>query len=442
MEREPQKVFAGLARHQPYAFWLDSSLRRGEARFSCVGLPYAIFESRKKGWTLKSPSGEPLRRGRGNPWDAMAAIYREERKRWKAPHGSGGVPFAGGMVGCWGYGLKEYLERYPGARRRDEAYTDLPDAVVFLARDMQVWDHARRKEYFFGDSAGWKAALGRRNFLPPRRRDGMTFSWSRASYERALRKIQRHISAGDIYQANLTYRMAFKAREGLLPLYLQMRRHNPSAYGACFLMRDWQMASTSPERLLTVKGRHLASEPMKGTAPRGATPAGDGRLRRALRRSEKERAENLMICDLVRNDMGRVCEHGSVKVRRLFRVDAYRMLHQMVSRVEGRLLGRFSALDALKALFPPGSMTGAPKIRAVRILDALEPCRRGFYSGACGYWDFRGGAEWSVVIRSVVSRGERAWYHVGGGIVADSTPEREFRESRLKAEVLFRALGR
>jgi para-aminobenzoate synthetase component 1 len=254
--------------------------------------------------------------------------------------------------------------------------------------------------------------------------------------------VQREIVAGNVYEANLTQRMTAPFAGDAWSLYRALRGLSPAPF-ACFLdLPDGAILSSSPERFLrlTPDGR-VESRPIKGTRPRGETPQSDRALAEELASSEKDRAENLMIVDLVRNDLGRVCEIGSVKVPEMMRVERYASLHQLVSTVEGRLAEGSDALDLVRAAFPPGSMTGAPKIAAVRLLDSLEPVRRGVYSGVVGYLDARGGLDLSVVIRTLLVKKGAAHLHVGGAVVADSDPSAEYEESLDKARALLAALA-
>jgi para-aminobenzoate synthetase component 1 len=224
-------------------------------------------------------------------------------------------------------------------------------------------------------------------------------------------------------------------------LYRELRRLNPAPFAAYLELPEGAILSSSPERFLKLGHRRdVESRPIKGTRPRGRTPESDLRLEQELSTSEKDRAENLMIVDLVRNDLGRVCELGSIEVPELQVIERYATVLQMVSTVTGRLRGDRDAIDLLRACFPPGSMTGAPKIAAMQLLDEIEPVKRGAYSGALGYLDVRGGLDLSVVIRALIVQRGRAVLHVGGGIVADSEPVAEYRETLDKARALIAAV--
>jgi aminodeoxychorismate synthase component I len=264
----------------------------------------------------------------------------------------------------------------------------------------------------------------------------------REGFERAVGEILGEIAAGNVYQACLTHRLEVGFAGDPFELYRALRAASPVPFASYLELPEVSVVGASPERFLRVEpdGR-VESRPIKGTRPRGRDPVEDGRLREELARSEKDRAENLMIVDLVRNDLGRVCAAGSVEVPGLFAIEDYASVFQMVSTVRGRLAPGRDALDLVRASFPPGSMTGAPKIAAIRLLDRLERGRRGIYSGAIGWLDARGGADLSVVIRTLVVRGSRALVQVGAGIVADSDPAAEWRESLDKARAPLEALA-
>jgi para-aminobenzoate synthetase component 1 len=254
--------------------------------------------------------------------------------------------------------------------------------------------------------------------------------------------IQQEIAAGELYQANLTHRLAARFSGDAWRLYEALRARSPAPFAAFVGLPELTIVGSSPEGFLRLDADGaVETRPIKGTRPRGETAADDARLFEELRSSEKERAENAMIVDLMRNDLGRVCAPGSVEVPELFAIERYATLFQMVSTVRGRLRPGRDRVDLLRAAFPPGSMTGAPKIAAMQLLARLEPVRRGVYSGALGYLDARGGADLCVVIRTLLCRGRQAWLHVGGGIVLDSDPRAEWEETLAKARAPLDAIA-
>jgi aminodeoxychorismate synthase component I len=261
-------------------------------------------------------------------------------------------------------------------------------------------------------------------------------------HARAVALIRERIAEGALYQACLTHRIEAPFAGDAFSYYCALRTANPAPFGAFLALPEGAIACSSPERFLRLdNSRWLETRPIKGTRPRGCDLASDRALAAELRASEKDRAENLMIVDLARNDLGRVAELGSVHVPELFVLESYATVHQLVSSVRGRLRGELDALDAVRAAFPPGSMTGAPKLAAIALLARIERARRGLYAGALGYLDARGGCDLAVVIRSAFLSEGRIALHSGGGIVADSEPAAEWSEAEAKAAALLRAAG-
>src|SRR5262249_8395684 len=271
---------------------------------------------------------------------------------------------------------------------------------------------------------------------------GVTSSFDRPGYLAAVRRVIEYIGAGDCFQVNLAQRLLAPDTLGALDLYGRLRERNPAPFAALFLVADdLAIASASPERFLTVTpAGEVVTRPIKGTRPRGATPADDAAAAAELLASPKDRAENVMIVDLLRNDLGKVCAYGSVQVTAVCQLETFRHVHHLVSEVRGRLRPGATPLDLLKAAFPGGSGTGAPKVRAMEMIGELEPAARGPYCGCLGYIGFDGAADTNILIRTfTVGRG---WcqFPVGGGLVADSDPQREYEETLHKAEGLLRAL--
>ena len=261
-----------------------------------------------------------------------------------------------------------------------------------------------------------------------------------SDYLTSLKQIQSYIAAGDIYQANLTRRFETPLPCSPTQLYERLTALNPAPFSALLRWDDLAIVSNSPERFVRLRGREVWAQPIKGTIRRGKTPTEDEKLKIELENSAKNRAENVMIVDLVRNDLGRVCEFGSVRVPKLCEVQTFPTLHHLVSDVTGTLRADCDSLDLLRACFPCGSITGAPKIRSMQIIDELEPVRRGAAMGAIGYLDFQGNIDWNVAIRTITCKNNKAYFHVGGGIIADSEAQSEHDEVLLKARALQAAL--
>jgi aminodeoxychorismate synthase component I len=457
-------------------FWLlDSALAdRSSGRWSFAGAePYAI--ARAFGDRIEV---EPCRRENeesssafvsawcGDPFEALRTIVpRAERSE-----AAEAIPFVGGAVGWLGYELAAHIERVTLQLRGD---LSLPDAAWLLVDRVLAYEHASSRLFAIalghGDEAERSAdAFAERvargpiarkqpdktNNLTPgvaseplRLRDvgtGLELGafFDADSYAKTVVGIQEEIAAGELYQANLTHRLVARFSGDAWRLFEALRERSPAPFAAFVELPELTIVGSSPERFLRVDvDGAVETRPIKGTRSRGATVTDDARLFEELRSSEKERAENAMIVDLMRNDLGRVCVPGSIEVPELFAIERYATLFQMVSTVRGTLRAGRDRVDLLRAAFPPGSMTGAPKIAAMQLLARLEPVRRGVYAGALGYLDVRGGADLSVVIRTLLCRGRHAWLHVGGGIVLDSDPRAEWEETLSKARAPLDALA-
>ncbi|NQZ97205.1 MAG: aminodeoxychorismate synthase component I [Myxococcales bacterium] len=460
-------------RAQPYPWLLDSSLPSANlGRYSFAGAdPYLV--ARAHGSRIDLECRRPVRPGLrlgalefdADPFELIRTLLPEPPRA--VP---GAPPFIGGAVGYLGYELARHIEPL---RLRALDDLGLPDLVLLFVDRVLVYDHVNDTLGAWGlgfgeerEEAARRAALAvdalvaavaapppRARRLRNRRRHagdpeplGVVSDLDDSGYRKAIDTALEEIGAGNVYQACLTRRLetAFEDdddRDGWA-LYRQLRAVNPAPFASYFELPGFTIASSSPERFLRLSAdRTVESRPIKGTRARGRHPAEDDANRFALETSQKDRAENLMIVDLVRNDLGRVCETASVAVPEFMAIEAYASVFQMVSTVTGRVRADLDIVDVLRASFPPGSMTGAPKIAAMKLLDRLEPVRRGIYSGAIGYFDVRGGADLSVVIRTLILRDGRAYVHTGGGIVADSEPEAELRETRDKARPLLAALA-
>jgi para-aminobenzoate synthetase len=433
-------VFRELFADDPVAFWLDSSMAvPGLSRLSVLG-------------TSAGPDAETLvdRVGDGD-------VFTRLRDRLAARSSSGtppiGLPFTGGYVGWFGYELKALTG---GA----VAHTSpTPDALWIWANRYVVIDPEHDRTWFVsvhpadddGTAAGWPdraaAALERRPMesaaiaVPEVAKLEMEplLEQSREEYLAAIARCRAALEAGETYEVCLTNRVRLPAVPDPLAFYLWQRRRNPAPYAAFLRYHDLAVASSSPERFLTVDtDRWAECRPIKGTAPRSDDPVIDRAAAERLATDAKTRAENLMIVDLIRNDLGRVCEPGTVQVPRLMTVESYATVHQLVTTVRGRLRTDVDVLDAVRACFPPGSMTGAPKIRTMEILDSLELSARGIYSGALGYLGLDGHADLSVVIRTAVMTPTETVVGAGGAIVLDSVAEDEYDEMLLKATAAVR----
>jgi para-aminobenzoate synthetase component 1 len=478
---DPLAAFAPFAA-EPGAVLLHSALPH--ARFGRHTLwaarPVAVLEARGGEVVLRRREGEE--RLSVGPFQAVDALLAEFRR----PPVDLPIPFAGGLIGYFGYDLGRALERIPATARKDDGFPDLwlglYDAAVALdALAGEAWLAGRegldarealdRRMADLADAA-WAASLNSPTLPPshsltlspshsltlspshsltPSLSDSLTPSLSqplssnftRAAYLDAIARAKSHIAAGDIYQVNLSQR--FEARldtRSPYDLYRRLAAASPAPFASFLNLGDGRaVASASPERFLRLDGRRVETRPIKGTRPRGATPAEDARLRAELEASEKDRAELVMIVDLERNDLGRVCAAGSVEVAEARVIETYAQVHHGVAAIRGTLREGAGAADLLRAAFPGGSITGAPKVRAMEIIEALEPTRRSVYTGAIGYLGLDGRMDLAIAIRTMLVEGARATFQAGGGIVADSDPEAEYEETRVKARGLAAALG-
>jgi para-aminobenzoate synthetase component 1 len=447
---------------QPHLLFLDSAAEPGRlARYSFLSAaPVAIIRTK----------------GRGGP----SAL--DQARALLAPHHAPPVPelppFQGGLAGYLAYDYGAVLEPLPTPRFDD---LNLPDAVLGLYDWVIAWDHEAGRCWIVstgipatqGDRAARAAerlawvdrllagpstgAAGRRPGLHRGNRPapsypvggtglaatiGLRSSFTHRGYLDAVTRVREYIVAGDIFQANLSQRLEAPLEEDPWHLYRRLREVNPAPFAAYLELEGVAVASASPERFLQVApdGR-VETRPIKGTRPRGVSPLHDAALGQSLRDSEKDRAENLMIVDLLRNDLSRVCRPGSVRVPELFALEGYQTVHHLVSTVTGELAPGRDPFDLLAAAFPGGSITGAPKVRAMEIIAELEPSRRGIYCGSIGYVSASGAMDTSIVIRTLVCAAGRVTCSVGGGIVADSDPESEYQETLDKARGLLLAVA-
>jgi para-aminobenzoate synthetase component 1 len=459
--RDPLDAFERLRRdHCPWL--LDSALQSPRlGRYSFVGAdPYLVLRARGPRIELDCrravhPGLVPGRHVIEGP-----VLPTLRRLIPAAPASGASLPFVGGAVGYLGYELAEQLDVHRLHGRDD---LGLADVVLLFVDALVGFDHVAGTRCISAlgqdvtpalarcRAEAAAEALARRLAAAPTARasragdagdPAIACDLDPAAYAKAVDSVKQEIAAGNVYQACLTGRVDRPFDADPWTLYRALRRTNPAPFASYLELPEVAIVGSSPERFLLVSAEgRVESRPIKGTAPRGRDPAEDAALRRALESSEKDRAENLMIVDLVRNDLGRVCRVGSVRVPELMAIETYASVFQMVSTVSGRLREGCDALDCVAATFPPGSMTGAPKIAAMRILDRFESVRRGVYSGAIGYLDARGGADLSVAIRTILVQGGRARLHGGGGIVADSVGAEEVREVGAKLAPLLAALA-
>lgn len=448
---DPAACFVALSRGKEPVFWLDSGAD-ATTGMSCIGLGSRVVTS-VDGVLRGDLFGAPAE-------DSIFEFLRREQASGVSGR-EDETGFALGWVGWLGYELHETTLQ-TGAGRESR----FPDAAFLFADRAIVFDHASRAvtlvavgDYWTGEREEWKretirmlAALGpecvrggnglREVPADPEQTGQPVWAYTDSEYVSMVEDCQRSIRAGDAYQLCLTTEVTLEAHLNPVDAYLRLRNLSPSHHGGFIRIGEVNLLSSSPEKFLTVSASgHVESKPIKGTRKRGLTGKADAALKSELLSSDKERAENLMIVDLVRNDLSRVCNVGSVTVAELLSVESYAQVHQLVSTVRGTLAAGYDAVDAVTACFPAGSMTGAPKLSAVRILDALEKRPRGIYSGAWGYFGLDGSVDLAMTIRSIVIDPRGVTIGTGGGVTALSVPIEELEETKIKSAALLQALG-
>jgi para-aminobenzoate synthetase component 1 len=461
-----------LIKDNPYSFFLDSGMdpqRLG--RYSFLGSePFLVMSSRGSEITLVRGREHEVQHG--NPFDAIGKlleIYRLDN--CLAP-----VPFLGGAVGYFSYDLCQFIERLPSTVIDD---LKLPESYFAFYDAIMAFDHLEGKAYFV--ATGFPETEERQRLKRARMRLEEMKDWlcsshsviaseakqssdrdcsvataprndrenkevllksnfTREEYIKAVDRVREYIAAGDVFQVNLSQRFEADLKIPPYELYKRLRMVNPAPFASYLNFQGVTIVSASPERFLKVQGDLVETRPIKGTRPRGKDPVEDERLAQELTHSTKDRAENVMIVDLERNDLGRVCRYGTVKVAELAILETFPTVFHLTSTVVGRLRRGKSNIDLLKATFPGGSIIGAPKVRAMEIIDELEPTKRSVYTGSIGYLSFNADMDINIVIRTFLIKEGKAYFQVGGGIIYDSDSKAEYMETLDKAKALIQAL--
>ena len=442
-------------------FFLDSGINAPRlGRYSFIGSqPFLIFRS--KGTNLQLDWGDRIEQRFGDPFD----VLREILNRFQSRPPPGNLPFIGG-VGYLGYPLRCFIEELPTTTHDD---LNLPDCYVAFYDMIVAFDHLSNRVYLCQSSTSESSANRHQQQVEKLRsilqsekhcsqrcckklghhasnftNSPIRSNFSKTDYLSTVERARAYIASGDIYQVNLSQRLSISSNLPPAELYTRLRQLSPVPYGAYLHCDDFQVLSASPERFLHFlpSSRTVETRPIKGTRPRGLTPELDRKLATELLHSEKDLAELLMIVDLERNDLGRVCEIASIHVPERVTLESYSNIHHLVATVKGTLRRDADRIDLLKSCFPGGSITGAPKIRAMELIDELEPTDRGVYTGAIGYFGFDGTMDLNIAIRTCILRNGRAYFHVGGGIVADSEPRAEYQETLDKASSWMAALNK
>jgi len=436
------RLFEAIA-DLPWAVFLDSGRHHpGQSRYDILSAqPYVRLVTRGP---LTEIYSDTIELSREDPFSLLRRALAID------PACGGELPFCGGAIGYFGYDLARRLERLPVLA--DDA-EKIPELAIGLYDWAVIADHRERRTWLVGQGRDpetdikWDSLVARFRAPPPERTRApfrilspVASNLTHDAYARAFRRIRGYIHDGDCYQVNLAQRFAATASGDPWLAYQRLRIINPAPFSAYFNTPYAQILSASPERFLKVEGGRVETRPIKGTRPRAGHARLDAELVEALRASGKDRAENLMIVDLLRNDLSKNCALGSVKVPKLFDVESFATVHHLVSTVTGVMRADRDALDLLRGCFPGGSITGAPKLRAMQIIEELEPHRRGVYCGAIGYVGFDGNMDVNIAIRTLIHSHGTIRFWAGGGIVADSGLEEEYQETFDKAAAMLKLL--
>ncbi|MBI5717915.1 MAG: anthranilate synthase component I [Burkholderiales bacterium] len=457
----PLSLYLKLAGGRPFSFLLESVVG-GErfGRYSFIGLPARTMIRATGRVAEVITDGAVVERFEGNPLEFVERW--QERLR---PAVAAGLPrFCGGLAGYFGYETVRHIEPKL-AKVHKPAGIGTPDLQLLLTEEVAVIDNLSGRLYLIvwadpGQPEAYFRARRRLGELADQLRYSVTAptvkrgpaypverEFDKAAYIAAVLRAKEYIAAGDLMQVQVGQRLRKRFTGSPLALYRALRSLNPSPYMYFYDMGDFQIVGASPEILVREErvpesaggGRKVTIRPLAGTRPRGATPEDDARLEAELRGDEKERAEHLMLIDLARNDIGRIARIGSVKVTDEFAIERYSHVMHIVSNVEGLLREGVGQLDVLRATFPAGTLTGAPKVRAMELIDELEPVQRGIYGGACGYVSFAGDMDLAIAIRTGIVKDQVLYVQAAAGVVADSVPEKEWLETEHKARALVRA---
>ena len=454
----PVSAFLKIAGHADYAFLLES-VEGGEhlGRYSFLGKdPFLVLRAGRDGKATVEQAGVT-----GELTEAFIPALRRLMTDFKSPAVPGLPRFTGGAVGFLGYDATPWFEPVPLARGAAPDESE-PAAGFMIFDTVLAFDHVRHRMLLISNArvrpdddleALYQFACAKIGFLERELQSSLSepmasagapvavrSNVSREQFESAVRKGKEYIAAGDVYQVVLSQRFDVEVEADPFTVYRALRHVNPSPYMFFVRMGQRAIIGSSPEMLVRVENGQVQTHPIAGTRPRGRDEAEDLRLSDELKADEKERAEHVMLVDLGRNDIGRVSEYGTVRVPQFMGLERYSHVMHLVSVVEGKLAADCDRLDALVSCFPAGTVSGAPKIRAMEIIAELEPDRRGLYAGAVGYLDFAGNLDFCIAIRTIVMSGTRAFVQAGAGIVTDSNPATEFEETCSKARALTRAL--
>jgi para-aminobenzoate synthetase component I len=419
------------------------------ARYSIVGLdPISIMKG--KGDEFIVIEDEKVHVAKGNPLEEMNRYMQ----KFQVANSIEEIPFSGGAIGYFNYDCIRYIEKLPNLAEDD---LKTPDIFFLLFDDVVVYDHEEKKLWIIThyEDEKEKAEVHLQELqvlwtndlqdvvyeytIPTGLVEGKYVSFTEEGFISAIERTKEYIAAGDVFQINLSVRQSEALRTHPINIYEALRGINPSPYMAYMDCGDFQIVSGSPELLIKKKGTEVSTRPIAGTRSRGKDAAEDTALANELIHNEKERAEHVMLVDLERNDLGRVCKYGTVEVDEFMVIEKYSHVMHIVSNVRGTLKEQNDVFDVVRAVFPGGTITGAPKIRTMEIIEELEPIRRGLYTGSIGWIGYDGDMELNIVIRTMVAKDGYGHIQAGAGIVIDSIPKNEYKESLKKAAAMWRA---
>jgi anthranilate synthase component 1 len=459
----PVGAFRKISRGSKYAYLLES-VEGGErwSRYTFLGAdPSIVIKTAGRKGVKITPAGEEEFEVKGDPLDEIKQVMSEYK-----PAGTEDMPpFFGGAVGHIGYDTVRFFEKLPEISKTD---SEMPDVVMMITDSLVIFDNARQtikivvNAHVSGDGPDkvYDAAVAKINELvkklesadasvaesadeeTPAKGGGLVYesNTEKEKFKESVDKCKKYIREGDIFQVVLAQRLSIKLKVPAFEVYRALRTVNPSPYMYYLKLDEWEVVGASPEILSRVEGRKVTLRPIAGTRPRGETQAEDRELEKELLADKKELAEHIMLVDLGRNDVGRVASGGSVHVTDLMSIERYSHVMHICSTVEGELADGKDCYDVVRATFPAGTLSGAPKIRAMEIIEELEPTRRGLYGGAVGYFGFSGSMDSAIAIRTLAVKAGTAYLGIGAGIVADSDPEKEWEETMNKGRALLRAI--
>jgi anthranilate synthase component 1 len=436
-KKAPLEIFSKLYNHYENAYLLESiEGPKKLSQYSFIGFNPALTITIKNGdaVTHNEIIDEKERKKADEPLDVIAKTLRN-RSGFKEQR------FVGGAVGYIGYDAVRHWEKLPELAVDDQKF---PDVKVGIFDDGIIYDHRNSQAFYYYLNENRLEEINKRlqetdnNELLSHKQ--LKVNISKERFENAVEKAKDYVTAGDIFQVVLSKRYDFRISRNLIGFYRNLRKINPSPYMYFLKSGEHQIVGSSPEMLVRVENRKVETFPIAGTRPHVKDPTENKRLTKELLEDPKECAEHVMLVDLGRNDIGKVSKFGTVHLPEFMKVHQYSHVQHIVSRVVGDLKEEYNAYDALRAVFPAGTVSGAPKVRAMEIIEELEPTRRGPYAGAVGYFSYNGNADFAITIRTLVANGENAHIQVGAGIVADSDPEKEWYETEHKARALIKAL--